>query len=125
MIESIKNKFHEWYEILAAKIKSFDRPTDFFIAIGLYFLAGFLLGLFIKYFGKLVFLAGIITLALVYGLQYLGVITVHFTSLTDMLGLADPVTLQDIWLSLSSWVKSHLMQAIAAAIGIFVALECA
>lgn len=125
MLESIKNKFHEWYEILAAKIKSFDKPADFFIAIGLYFLAGFLLGLFIKYFGKLVFLAGIITFALVYGLQYLGVITIHFTSLSDMLGLTDPLTLQDILSVITSWVKLHVIQTIAAAVGLFVAWEFA
>lgn len=121
MLENVTNQFNNLRDAATEKINSFGKPGDLFISLGLYGLAGFLAGVLFKHLGKFLIITILITAAILYGFQHFGIITIHKTAFANFFGLTGPITLKEIWLTITTWVKLHTPQSIAIGIGVLLA----
>lgn len=123
MLQTITSKLHEWYNLIYQKIQKVDTSTDYAIALSISFLIGYAVGLLIKYLGKFVLLAVVLSALVMYGLQSFGILSFNATQITELLGLVGPITIQDVVGLVITWIKGHITQTIAAGIGLFIAFE--
>jgi uncharacterized membrane protein (Fun14 family) len=104
---------------------NFDRPASWYVEVGGYFIVGFIFGFLVKYGGKLFFLLLLGALLALWALDYMQLVTVHYTALKSTLGLSPETTMTDFVGQLSYWLKNHIVESLAAFFGFILAWKFA
>ena len=105
--------------------KSFDRPASWYVEMAGYLIAGFIFGFLVKYGGRLFFLLLIGAGLALWALDYLQVLTVHYSTLKSLLGLSADSTLQSVLTNAVDWVRTHKIESLAAFFGFILAWKLA
>lgn len=109
-LETVRLKFTEFIEGLGL---SSARVIELLIAFGIGLVAGFIF----NKIGRQVILGLVLLAVLVLGLQYLGIVTIDWSHLKQLIGIAPTQTLEGLMTDSFAWIKSHLLTVIVGGIG--------
>lgn len=105
--------------------KSFDRPASWYVEMAGYLIAGFIFGFLVKYGGRLFFLLLVGAGLALWALDYLQVLTVHYSTLKSLLGLPADSTMQSVLTNAFDWIRIHKIESLAAFFGFILAWKLA
>jgi hypothetical protein len=103
----------------------FDKPASWYVEIAGFLIVGFIIGFLVKYGGKLFFLLVLGALLAFWVLDYMQLVTVHYTALKSTFGISADTTLQDLVTQSGAWIKDHILESLAAFFGFVLAWKFA
>jgi uncharacterized membrane protein (Fun14 family) len=105
--------------------KTFDKPASWYVEMAGFLIAGFIFGFLLKYGGRLFFFLLVGAALALWTLDYLNVLTINYTVLRSVLGLSSDSTLQGIIHNSIEWVRTHVIESLAAFFGLVLAWKLA
>ena len=118
MVEE-KSGFLGWLQ------RTFDRPASWYVEMAGYLVVGFIVGFLVKHAGRLFFLLLLGAGLAFWILNYFEIITVHYTILKNVLGVSADMTMQDFFTLSAGWIRSHIIESLAALFGFILAWKFA
>lgn len=106
-------------------LKSFDRPASWYVEITGYLIAGFIVGFLVKHAGRLFFLLLLGALLALIALEFLQIVTVNYSVFRTVLGISAETTIQDLINIASAWLRTHILESLAALFGFIIAWKFA
>ncbi len=104
---------------------TFNKPASWYVEIAGYLIVGFIVGFLVKHAGRLFFLLLLGAAVALWALDYLQGITFHYTMLRNVLGVTTDVTLRDFFTLSAAWLRSHIIEFLAALFGFIIAWKFA
>ncbi len=104
----------------AEKVKGWDvfnKPTSWYVHLGMFFVIGFVGGFVLKHFGRYIIFLLIIGGLLLWSLELLNIITINYASFKALMGLSTDTTLNGLGTELSNWIHTHISETIALGLG--------
>lgn len=111
--------FSEWFENIK-KGEIFNQPTSWFLQIVGFFIFGVVAGFLIKHFGRYVFWLIIVGGLSLWFLHYFHFISINYAEIKAIVGLSPDTTISDITAVAGAWMRTHISECIAAAVGLFI-----
>lgn len=105
--------------------ESFDKPASWYVELAGYLIAGFIVGFLLKHAGKTFFLLLVGAAIALWALDFFHIITIHMTVLKSLLGLSAETTMQELVNMKIAWLKSHIVESLAAFFGLVLAWKFA
>ena len=105
--------------------ESFNQPASWYIEVAGFLIAGFISGFLIKHAGKTFFLLLLGAALALWALDFFQIITIHMTVLKSLLGLSAETTMQQLFEMKVTWIKSHVIECLAAIFGFILAWKFA
>ncbi len=105
--------------------KSFDKPASWYVELAGFLIAGFIVGFLIKYGGRLFFLLLLGAALTLWALDFLQVVTIHYSVVKSFLGLSADTTLHDFFTMFTNWIRSHVIESLAVLFGFILAWKFA
>lgn len=113
-----------WFDTIKSKIEEFigqfELSWEQLTQLGIALAAGITLGFLVKRYGRqtiffLIFFAG-----LLFGLEYLNVITIQWTNLKDLVGLAPAETVEGVARGYFDWAQKNVVAVVTGLIGFLI-----
>ena len=106
-----------WWEAFETKLK--DYPA-WLIDVSIFGIAGIIAGYVIKNFGKLLLLAGLALVIILWLFNYLDLLTPNIQRLKELLGIASASGCSEVLHIWSEWARMHLAACGALIVGFLV-----
>lgn len=100
--------------------ESLDLSTPKLIKMGAYAAVGFLLGFFLKKYGRSLFIVLTVFAALLYVLSYSDVITINWDQARDVIGLAPTETFDSILQTAWQYIQQQALLVICGLVGFII-----
>ena len=110
---------------LQKKWESFNKPANWYVELAGYLIAGFVVGFLVKHAGRLFFWLLLGAVLSLWALQVLQVISIDYSILKSLFGLSAHTSVADIFNHWVEWVKSHVIESVAAVLGFILAWKFA
>lgn len=111
---------------LQAKLhESFNKPTNWYIEVAGYLIAGFIIGFLIKHGGRFFFWLLLGAALALWALELLQVISIDYSMLKALFGLSSDMTVHDVFARAVVWVQSHMIECLAGLLGFILAWKFA
>lgn len=114
--ESIKSKFQEFIQQLDL---SWPKMTEYGIALGSGFFAGFL----VKRYGRQAIITFIIFGGVLFGLHYFEIITIDWMKVKEFSGFAPTGTIETFFQDYWQWAKMHVITVTVAIVGFLIGFK--
>lgn len=98
-----------------------EHPSEWFMAIGIYVIIGFVAGFFFKHFGRLLIFTLLIGFTLFTVLHYFNVVSINFTAFESFLGISGATTLAEISAHITELIHEHIARISIFLVGLFFA----
>ena len=105
--------------------KSFGKPASWYVELGGFFIAGFIVGFLLKHGGRFFFLLLLGAGLALWALDSLQLVTIHYTVMKTLFGLSSDTSMHDALQMLSAWIRSHVIESLAALFGFVIAWKFA
>jgi uncharacterized membrane protein (Fun14 family) len=125
MLDKLSTSIKNMWDSILVKVKSFNKPTEWFVTMGSYLIGGFIAGFILKHYIKYLILTILAVVLLLTVFNHYSIININYNLLNNVYGLNKPVTISEIIDIFVIWVKGHLAEFIALCIGLFLAAELA
>jgi uncharacterized membrane protein (Fun14 family) len=96
----------------------FNKPTNWYMHIGAFFVGGFVAGILLKYVGRYVIWLLIAGGLLLWSLELLNVVSVNYTALKGLVGLAPDTPWSELFTAWGTWARAHVAESVAAVLGL-------
>lgn len=106
-------------------LESFNKPTNWYIEIAGYLIAGFIVGFLIKHAGRLFFWLILGAALSLWALEFLHVISIDYSMLKSLIGLSSNVSANDLFSSFITWIRHHIVESLAGLFGFILAWKFA
>lgn len=114
---------------LIASIKeffnSFEKPSSWYVELGAYMIAGFIVGFLVKHGGRFFFMLLLGAFLALWALDYFKIVTIHYTMFKSVVGLPADMTFNDIITVSTTWIKEHIIESLVAFFGFIIAWKFA
>lgn len=118
MKDSVASSKDNLVDVIKQKVNNFDKPSGWFMTLGIFLVIGFISGFLLKHLSRYVFwviIGGAIALWI---LNLLNVVAIDYNALKSLMGGSDLS-----FSYISSWVNNHVAEFISLILGIFLAWE--
>jgi len=112
-------------ESVKKSVESFNKPSNWYVEVAGYLIAGFIIGFLIKHGGKLFFWLLVGAALSLWLLELLHVITIDYGMLKSFFGLSSGMTLTEMFNGWITWVQNHIIESLAAVFGYIIAWKWA
>lgn len=119
-VERMKDFFH-----VDKLMESFDFSTAHLIKMGSYALVGFLLGFFLKKYGRGLIISLSIFAVLLYALSYISVVTVHWDQARELIGFTAHDSVDSILQTIWAYLQKQVLLVVCALVGFIAGYKAA
>lgn len=105
--------------------ETFDKPASWYLELAGFLIAGFIIGFLLKHAGKTFFLLVLGAAIALWALDFFQIITIHMTTLKSLLGFSAETTMHEVLQASTEWLKSHVIESLAAFFGFILAWKFA
>lgn len=95
----------------------FNKPTSWYVHLGIFFVIGFVVGFVLKHFGRYIIFLLVVGSLLLWSLELLNVITINYAAIKGLIGMSSDVTLNGLGTEISTWIHTHVLETVALGLG--------
>lgn len=122
MLAKAKNLMSENWNSIIAYFNSLERPLDWFISQGSFFLLGLSAGFLIKHYLKYFLFGVLFAVFFIWGLQYYNIISIDVITTSPIYLQFSTATVHDLIALLSNLFKQHMFESSATVLGLLFAI---
>ena len=100
---------------------SFEKPSNWYVELGMYAIAGFIVGFLVKHGGRFFFMLLLGAFLALWALDYFQIVTIHYPTFKSVVGLPVDTTFHDATTVTITWIKEHIIESIATFFGFILA----
>ncbi len=104
---------------------SFEKPSSWYVELGAYLIAGFIVGFLVKHGGRFFFMLLLGAFLALWALDHFNIVTIHYPMFKSVLGLPADITFNDVNLVTTNWIKEHIIESLVIFFGFIIAWKFA
>ena len=104
---------------------SFEKPSSWYVELSAYVIAGFIVGFLVKHGGRFFFMLLLGAFLALWALDYFNIVTIHYPVFKTVVGVPADTSVNDVTLTVTGWIKEHIIESLVAFFGFIIAWKFA